>query len=145
MKPSDTSAVGPCRGKLQVSSRRGNPNLNRGGYGKLNVRYRISCGASAYKVSVLNVTRRLERPGGPIITESSSMPATPSGPHWQDGWGNWQRPTSFTCLQGQEYQYTYELQIRWASLGGILEGILPQGEGSLRLTAQEYCGHGPYD
>ncbi len=150
-KPTSEAEAGPCTGHLHVYSPK-NKN-GRSGYGKFYARYRVNCRAAGYVVSVLKVTRRFEQgPGsGHVIAESSREPSNPSASHWNGEWGNWygKRPTSFSCLNGIEYQYTYEIQVKWASVGGFFSdkeggGPFEPGEESLTLTAQEYCGHGRY-
>jgi RHS repeat-associated protein len=154
-KPTVTVNMGPCTGTLRVYSPYRDPVYNRGGYGKFKVKYKINCGAAGYTVSVIKVTRRYEqKPGsGNVIAESSNRPSRPSSSHWNGEWGNWDgRPTEFDCLVGVEYQYTYEIQVTWASpagavvvpeAGGLPGGsIAPNGEGTLRLQAQQVCGKG---
>ncbi len=57
-------------------------------------------------------------------------------------------PVQYDCRLKAEYEYKYEMVIKWASwLGAITDGkdsAEAGGEGTLRLEAQEYCGHGPY-
>lgn len=150
-KPYAYDSDGPCEGQLHVYSPRGHGGRN--GYGRFYARFRIRCGAASFVVSVLKVTRRFERISGKdkTITEHSHQPGNPSGPHWNGGWGNWnrKRATAFDCLIGQEYQYTYEIQFEWASIGGFFSdkeggGPWEPGHGSLTLSAQEVCGHGRY-
>ncbi len=148
-KPSATATVGPCKGTLRVSSPYGDPVLNRGGYGKFRVKFKVRCGGTGYVVSVLKVTRIYEQgPGsGNVISQSSNKPPNPSGEHWNGEWGNWNRkPTEFECLFGHEYQYTYEIQVQWASPAGVIVAgkgsLVPPGSGTLRLQAQQVCGKG---
>ena len=149
-KPYAEAEVGPCTGRLHVYSPKNYGGRN--GYGKFYARFKVHCGATAYTVSVLKVTRTFEQgPGsGNIIAHSSHQPPNPSSSHWNGEWGNWnsKKATKFGCLNGVEYQYTYEIQVQWASPIGVIAGKDggpgEPGQGSLRLTAQEYCGHGPY-
>jgi len=150
-KPYDFDRSGPCEGQLHVYSP---ANRNgRNGYGKFHARFRVYCGARGYVVSVLKITRRLETTSdGRTISEHSRQPANPSGPHWNNNtWGNWSggKPTTFGCVNGQEYQYTYEIQYQYASVGGAAtnkdgDSAFEPGGGSMELKAQEYCGHGRY-
>lgn len=158
-KPTASDSTGPCEGNLHVYSPK---NRNgRGGYGKFYAKFRVNCGATGYRVSVLKVTRNFHRVGGDPIRYSSRLPDNAAGEHWQGEWGNWtgKKATQFDCLNGMEYEYTYEIQIEWTSIGGVVGsggGKLPQkpgaksgailepGGGSLTLTAQEHCNHGRY-
>ncbi|HET8861788.1 MAG TPA: DNRLRE domain-containing protein [Solirubrobacterales bacterium] len=147
-KPSTHVTLGPCSGRMRVYSPRANSNSHLGGYGSFRVKYKVRCEASGYVISVLKVTRRLEETdSGRIVSESSYRPSNPSGSHWNGEWGNWNKdPTDFDCSLGTEYQYTYEIQVQWASAGGVVVGkdgaALPPGEGTLRMQVQQYCGHG---
>lgn len=144
-KPWDVAELGPCTGDMHVYSPTNYGGRN--GYGKFYVRLKVKCGGFAVTVQVQKVTRRYETAGGTVIAEHSHLPTAPAGPHWQGEWGNWsekKKPTKFGCLNGVEYKYTYEIQIQWASLLDLLEGLVPPGQGTLPLEAEEECGHGPY-
>jgi RHS repeat-associated protein len=150
-KPYDLSESGPCEGQLHVYSPTNYGGRN--GYGKFYARFRVYCGARGYVVSVLKVTTRYESlTSGLILGGQSEQPRNPSGPHWNNHtWGNWYGGPviMFGCINGQEYQYTYEIQYSYASIGGAAtdgqgNSALAPGGGSLTLTAQEFCGHGRY-
>jgi len=144
MKPYDTAGAGPCTGNLHVWSPKNHG--GRGGYGKFFVRYRVNCGSNpVYHVYVLRVRRQyLMGPGtnDRVKSESVKFPDHSGGSHWQGEWGNWNEdddPTVFGCLNGIEYQYLYEIAIEWTELN-----MAPRKGGTLTMTAQEFCGHGPY-
>jgi RHS repeat-associated protein len=149
-KPWDTGLQGPCGGDLHVWSTKGNPR-NRGGYGKFYVRYKINCESAFYRTTVLKITKIFRMVGGDPIRYKVDVPAVGNGKHWQGEWGNWnenQPAMKFDCLLGHEYEYVYMLNLEWASILGIAgeagASLFPPGSGTLTLSAQEYCGHGPY-
>jgi hypothetical protein len=64
-------------------------------------------------------------------------------------WGPNGTPIMFQCMNEVEYEYRYEAVIKWATwLGLVADGdgnsLGGEGEGTLSLSAQEFCGHGPY-
>jgi RHS repeat-associated protein len=148
LRPYDSEQSGPCKGRMHVWS---NKIRSRDGYGKFQMRYGMQCGATGYHVRVLKIIRRFENlTRNQIELESVSEPARPGSSHYNGYWGNWYDgpSTKFDCVNGQEYQYTYEIVFEYTTpvvicraqkcAGGGSEG------GSLTLQAQEYCGHGQY-
>ena len=74
----------------------------------------------------------------PTIEEAAVMYVLPSG-----------LPTYLPSgCRSSEYEYTYEAVIKWASWLGIINdgknSAASGGDGTLRLSAQEHCGHGSY-
>lgn len=60
----------------------------------------------------------MQSPGGSktVLAETTRKPYNAGGSHWQGEWGNWsstKKPVSYGCLNGVEYQYTYEIVIYW--------------------------------
>jgi hypothetical protein len=146
LKPYARAQAGPCTGNLHVWSPKNYG--GRGGYGKFYARYKLNCGGNAgVKVTVMKVRRQfIQGPGANenIRAETTKKPAIPDSSHWQGGWGNWaenKKPTSFGCLNGLEYQYTYEIVITWRYATQV--GADPN-HATLTLSAQEVCGHGRY-
>lgn len=148
-KPWDISHTVPCVGDLHVYSPKIRKTAgNRGGYGKFYVKYRINCETPTYKVWVLKIIRTFQIVGGAIITYDPNVPSNPGADIWSEHWGNWNHPLMYQCLNGVEYEYKYEVVMKWATWLGIINdgknAVGDNGEGTLRLSAQEFCGHGPY-
>jgi RHS repeat-associated protein len=149
LKPWAFDQEGPCTGQIHVWSPKGNPR-NRGGYGRFYIRFRVTCESPVYRTSVLKITREFKMTSGTVIDRKVRQPGNPDAPMYQGTWGNWsesQRAIGYDCLLKSEYEYVYEIFIRWAAPIGInptLGDLFPPGEGVLRLAAQEYCGHGRY-
>lgn len=150
-KPWDIARLGPCEGNIHVYSPKVRRSAGtRGGYGKFYMRYRINCDTPTYRVWVYKIIRAFRVVGSDdYIARTPRQPADPGGDHWQGEWGNWNgTPTQFDCLLGTEYEYQYEMIIKWSSFLGVItdgkDSVEGGGEGTLRLHAQEYCGHGSY-
>lgn len=123
---------------------------NRGGYGKFYAKWRINCKAPTYKVWVYKIIKTFQTVGGGIISYESSNTSDPNAKVWSEGWGNWGpngTPAMFQCLNEVEYEYKYEAVIKWNTWLGIIndgkEAAGDEGEGTLGMSAQEYCGHSP--
>lgn len=147
-KPYDFEQSGPCKGRLHVWS---NKISSRDGYGKFQLRYGMECKASGYNIRVTKIIRRYENiSSGWLISESVHKPDHPGSPHYNGFWGNWFTGPAikFDCLNGNEYEYTYEITYEYASPAGAVcagdDCLAENGGGSLSLKAQEYCGHGKY-
>ena len=152
-KPWDVKHEGPCTGDLHVYSPRVPRNAaNRGGYGKFYAKWRINCKAATYKVWVFKIIKTFQFVNGAIIAYEPRNTSDPAAKVWSQGWGNWGpngTPVMFQCQNESEYEYRYEAVIKWATwLGLVADGdgnsVGGEGEGTLTLSAQEYCGHGPY-
>lgn len=144
-KPYARGQVGPCTGNLHVWSPANSG--GRGGYGTFYVRFKVHCGNNPlFHIYAMKVRRQfLLGPGhnDRVMAETTNYPRFPGGSHWQGEWGNWNEsdpPTVFGCLNGIEYQYTYEVALEWTSGNVSAE----RQNGVLTMQAQEVCGHGRY-
>jgi RHS repeat-associated protein len=140
----------PCIGQLHVYSPKnhnGTAGTERDGYGSFYARYRIRCGVPGYTISVLKITQIYKEVGGSTLAEKTVLPQNASAPRFQGTWGNWnkRKAARFSCLNGVEYEYTYEAQVEWNRVGGLPNDPRPgHGSATVELHAQEYCGKGKY-
>jgi RHS repeat-associated protein len=127
---------GICRGKVHAHTH--HHHYERGGYGRVFVRFNVYCGRRNEEAHDVSVRTKFSGPRGTIY-EHRTGPST----YARDGEveiGNYKKrnPLSYQCLQGAKYEWSIEVEV-WVQPRGGLHTIDTGYALSIKLNATSIC------
>lgn len=104
-----SSKQAPCRGRVHAHTH--HHHYERGGYGRIFVRFNVYCGGRDETVEAFSVQTKFTGPRGTVFEHY-----TPNNKITHDGeveTGNYKKrnPLSFQCLQGAAYEWTITVEV----------------------------------
>lgn len=129
----------PCRGRVHAHTR--HHRYERGGYGRVKVRFNVYCGRRGEEVNAVSVKIKFsatgqdrtiyeKRPDGSSISHDGEVQI-----------GNFKKrnPLSYQCLQGETYEWTIEVEV-WAHSKNSAANTIEAGTATnFTLHAKSIC------
>ncbi len=130
----------PCRGRVHAHTH--HHHLERGGYGRIYVRFNVYCGAPnrGEEVSAVSVKTKLSGPGGTIFEHHTGGTRITHDGEVEIGNYKNRNPLSYQCQQGSVYEWTITVEV-WVWADGVPHTVDPSSgyAASLTLHAKSIC------